>query len=397
MALYDYINAQGVIIPDTSTIKDEVEAEYKEVYGADFVVDSSTEQGRQIDAEITSRMSVLRNNAKLANQINPNLSEQNFLDAIYALANGQRDQAERSTVIITSTGISGTIIPKGSRIQDVNREEWEAANAIVIPASGSIDSSFISINFGPIFAGAGEVNTIVDGTLGWETVTNAGDAVPGKLEQNDVSTRRQRKVELGGNAINNTLAIVTAISQLENVASLTFRENVSESTVIIDGVTMVQKSTYVCVDGGIDQDIADNYYRVRSGGSNFNGSTSITVTDPTSLQEITVKFDRPTDKPKLARVTVKAGVGVDPVESVKKAVVDYANGLVNGEEGFVVGGDVSAFEIGAAVNSQVAGIFVSKCEIAEDDGSPVYTTDTITTEIFEKSSITEDEVQVIVL
>lgn len=397
MAVYNFINAQGVIIPDTSTIRDEVEAEYKEVYGADFIVDSSTEQGRQIDAEITSRMSVIRNNAKLANQINPNLAEQNFLDAVYALANGERDQAERSTVTCTITGVQGTIIPVGSRVQDVNREEWEATVAIVIPASGTVDSSFISINFGPIFADIGEVNTIIDGELGWETVTNAADAVPGKLEQNDVSTRRQRKVELGGNAINNTLAIVTAISALENVSSLTFRENVSASQLIIDGVDMKPKSTYVCVDGGVDQDIADEYYRVRSGASDFNGDTLVPVTDTTSLQEIPVSFDRPDDKPKLVIVTVKVGSGIDPVDDIKSAVVNYANGLVDGEEGFVVGGNVSAFEIAAAVNAQIADVFVSKCQIAENDGSPVFTTDTIITEIFEKASITEDDVLVVTL
>lgn len=397
MAAYNYINAQGVIIPDTSTIKDEVEAEYKEVYGADFIVDSSTEQGRQIDAEITSRMSVVRNNALIANQINPNMAEQNFLDAIYALANGQRDGAERSTVTCTITGIQGTIIPIGSRIQDVNREEWESTIVIVIPISGTIDSSFISINFGAIFAGIGEVNTIIDGVLGWETVINADDAVAGKLEQNDVSTRRQRNVELGGNANNNTLAIVSAISALENVSSLTYRENNTNSTVTIDGVIMVPKSTYVCVDGGVDQDIANAYYNKRSGGSGFNGDTSVIVTDETSLQDITVKFDRPDDKPKLTRITVKAATGIDPIDDIKNAVVNYANGLVDNEEGFVVGGNVSAFEIAAAVNDQVANIFVSKCEIAENEITPTYTTDTIVTEVFEKASITEDDVQVFVL
>ena len=397
MAVYNYINAKGVIVPDTSTIKDEVEAEYKDVYGEDFIVDSSTEQGRQIDAEITSRMSVVRNNALLANQINPNMSEQNFLDAIYALANGQRDGAERSTVTCTVTGIQGAIIPVGSRVQDVNREYWQASVAIVIPASGIINSSFISVNFGAIFAGIGEVDTIVDGVLGWETTTNAAAAIVGKLEQSDISTRRQRKAELGGNAINNALAIKTAISALENVASLTFRENISESTVIIDGVEMIPKSTYVCVDGGIDQDIAGAYYRVRSGGSSFNGDTLVIVKDDTSLQEIPVRFDRPDDKPKLVIVTIKVGTGIDPVSNVKSAVVNYANGLVDGEEGFVVGGNVSAFEIAAAINAQIADVFVSKCQIAENDGLPAFTTDTITTQIFQKASITEDDVTVVML
>ena len=179
--------------------------------------------------------------------------------------------------------------------------------------------------------------------------------------------------------------------------SLTFRENVSASQLVIDGVDMKPKSTFICVDGGVDQDIADEYYRVRSGGSDFNGDTLVTVTDTTSLQEIPVRLRRPDDKPKLVIVTVKVGTGIDPVDDIKSAVVNYANGLVNGEEGFVTGGDVSAFEIGAAVNAQIADVFVSKCEIAENDGGPVFTTDTIITQIFEKASITEDDVTVVTL
>jgi len=397
MAVYDYINAQGVILPDTSTIRAEVEQEYKDVYGADFVTDSSTEQGRQIDAEITSRMSVVRNNAKQANQINPNVAEQNFLDAVYALASGERDGAERSTVTCTVAGVVGTIIPINSRVRDVNREEWQSSIAVTIPVSGSIDLSFLSVNFGAIAANVGEVNTIVDGVLGWETVTNSASAVAGKLEQSDVSTRRQRNVELGGNSRNNTLSIVTFISQLENVASLTYRENISDSTVIIDGVTLKPHSNYVCVDGGVDQEIADAYYNARSGGSGFNGAVTTISIDPVSLQAIPVQYDRPTDKPKVVRITVRVGTGIEPVDSIKKAVVDYANGLVDGDQGFVVGGDVSAFEIATAVNQEVASVFVTNCEVAESAMTPIYTTDTIHTEIFEKASITENEVLVIVL
>ncbi len=397
MATYDYINAGGVVIPDTSTVLADVEAEYKEVYGADFVVDSSTEQGREIDAEVTSRISVLRNNAKLANQINPNMAEGPFLDAVYALSNGERDGAERSTVICTLSGVRNTVIPKGSRVRDDNGEVWKLNSGAVIPSSGSVNASFFSVNYGPIEAASGEVNTIIDGTLGWETVTNQTSATLGKFEQNDTSTRAQRLVELAGNARNNTYAIITAISKVENVASLSFRENSSSSTLIIDGVTMKPHSTYVCVDGGVNADIALAYYDARSGGTGFNGDTTVVVNDPESNQEISVQFDRPYEKPKMIRITVKASVGSDPTSAVKDAVINYANGLTDGEHGFVVGADVSAFEIAGSVNYNVAGLFVSKCEIAEKEITPTYTTDTIKTEIYEKASITENDIQVILL
>lgn len=397
MATYDYINASGVVIPDTSTVLAEVEAEYQEVYGTDFIIDPSSEQGRQIDAEVTSRMSVLRNNAKLANQINPNMAEDVFLDAIYALANGERDGAERSTAVCTIGGVAGTILPEGTRARDVNREEWQTTGDVTIPASGVIDADFISVNYGSIEADTGEIDTIVDGILGWESVTNSAAATPGKTQQSDVSTRRQRKIELGGNANNNALAIITSVSNVDNVNSLIYRENFSNDPMTIDDITLQPNSNYICVDGGLDSEIAEAYYNSRSGGSGFNGGVEVTVVDPNSNQSIPVKFDRPTDKPKMARVTIKSTAGSYLTDSVKNAVVAYANGEVAGESGFVVGANVSAFEIGAAVNYEVANVFVSKCEIAEKSASPVYTTDTIVTKITEKASITAGDVEVIIL
>lgn len=397
MADYDYITAFGVVIPDTSTVKAEVEAEYKEVYGSDLVTDSSTEQGRQIDAEVTSRMSVLRNNAKLANQINPNLAEQNFLDAVYALSGGERDGAERSTVELTLAGVKDTIIPAGSLVQDEDGQLWQLATQTNIGSSGVTTSSFFSVEYGAINAGVGEINQIVDGVLGWETVTNAEAPTLGKLEQSDVSTRAQRRIELGLNAINNTAAIVAAVSSVEGVASLTFRENYTSNSISIDDVELKANSTYICVDGGTNEDIANAYYESRSGGSGFNGSTTFTVTDEISGQSIVVQFDRPEIKPKQVRITVKSTVGVDQRDAIKNAIVDYANGLIDGEAGFVVGGNVSPFEIAAAVNEQVPNVFVRKCEIAEFSATPEYTTDTIETAIFEKASITESNIIVVVV
>lgn len=399
MADYNYINSTGVIIPDTATVKAEVEAEYKEVYGADFIVDSSTEQGRQIDAEVTSRMSVLRNNAKLANQINPNLAEDAFLDAIYALANGERDGETFSTTVCTIGGVTGTIIQPSSGVAiDANGNEWVISSPVMIPASGSVDSTFKAVVSGPISALAGEINTMKSGgVLGWETITNVSSSTVGSNAQNDVATRRKRKIELGGNAINNTLAIITAISKVDNVNSLTFRENNESEVKVIDEVSMRPNSTYVCVDGGGESDIANAYYKARSGGSDFTGDVEVVVIDGNSLQPMPVRFSRPTERPKFVRISVKSSSGDYLSAAIKQAIVDYADGKLSGETGFVVGGNVSAFEIAAAVNSQVDGVFVSKCEIAEVQISPTYTTETIVTKVFEKATVNENNITVTIL
>ena len=86
MADYQYIDTTGVIVPDTATIQSEVEGEYKAVFGQDLVVTPNTPQGVLITAEVAARSNVVRNNAALANQINPNLAGGVFLDAIWAVS-----------------------------------------------------------------------------------------------------------------------------------------------------------------------------------------------------------------------------------------------------------------------------------------------------------------------
>lgn len=93
MADYQFITSQGVIVPDTSTLRDDVENEYRSVFGQDLDVNPETPQGALITMEVENRDSVARNNAELANQINPDLAGGIFLDAIWALMGGQRFDA----------------------------------------------------------------------------------------------------------------------------------------------------------------------------------------------------------------------------------------------------------------------------------------------------------------
>lgn len=381
MANYDYVTNTGVILADTSSVKSEVEDEFRQVFGADFSTDPSSLQGRLIDAEVTSRISVLRNNAKVANQINPNLAEGVFLDAVYKLTGGERDSKERSTVTCTLSGVNGAFIPWGSLVSNDNGDNFESSVDVTIPASGSIDTSFLATEYGVIQSAANTITKVVTSVLGWETVNNPTPAVAGKLEQTDVSTRAQRSREIAANANRNSLAIISAVSQLENVNSVSFRENKSGVPIVIDTKTLVSHSTYLIVDGGTDVEVATAYYDSRSGGSDFNGETLYIVTDPTSQQQIPVLFDRPTLKPKLVRITAKILSGSQPEDEIKQAIIDYSN-----SEAFFIGLDVSAIEVACAVNESISSIFVASCEIAEKPAA-VYTSGTLETLFFEKATI----------
>ena len=139
-------------------------------------------------------------------------------------------------------------------------------------------------------------------------------------------------------------------------------------------------------------------YRSKTGGAAWNGAVSVTVTDDWSGQESTVKFDRPTSKPVMAKFTVIAkGIGTgDPTSLIKDTIIKYATGqLENGEEGFTLGMDVSPFELSAAANTASPQIFIKSVEVANKATTPTWSKDDIAIGLNEKATIQVDDILVV--
>lgn len=369
MADYTYIDSTGVIVPDTSTLLAQVQGEYQAALGADVILDSNTPQGSLIAAEVVARQGVLANNATLANQINPNLAAGVFLDAIWALTGGQRLAATFSLVkAVTLTGLPGTVIPAGSQASLPDGTLFQSVSGVVLDGSGNGTSDFQAVLPGPTAVSIGELNLIVTGVLGWDAVSNptATDSTTiGQNQETDLASRQRRKNTLSLQNVSLPKAISSHLYATPGVTSLTFRENKSNTPQTIDGIAMLPNSIYVCVNGGTDLAVATSLLASKSGGCDWNGGTTVNVTEPTSGQAYTVSFDRPTAVPIQARVTVRNINSItDPATAVRNAVLAYAAGQIDGAAGFVVGGNASPFEIGGAVMQEVQGLYVQKVELS---------------------------------
>ena len=370
--VYTYINSTGVITTDTSTILTSVQDEYLSLFGTNLNVDPDTPQGILITAETASRTAVADNNAAIANQINPNLAGGVFLDALLALTGSYRSAGAPSLVLATISGVEGTVIPAGSQASEtVNNAIFATTIAVIIPVGGTLTNvEFQSIVDGPITCGAGTLTQIVNGVLGWETVTNPAAAIPGTLQQSDVAARLTRTNTLAAQGTGLAEAITSALYLTQGVTSLTFRENVESTTQVIDGVTMVPHSLYTCVAGTASSlDIATTLTNTKSGGCSYNNGLGIQIQQPVtnqySGQIITVLFDKPSMVNIVMTITVSELSSVQDLQTaVANAVVAYANGEVEYMNGFVVGAAVSPFQIAAAITQQIAGIFVQDVQIA---------------------------------
>lgn len=395
MALYERVTALGVIIPDTSALLAEVQGEWRQAFGQDLVVDPQTPQGVVIGMEVEARDAVARNNAELANQINPDQAGGVFLDGIWSLTRGKRRPAVRSLLPgVILGGQAGTVIPAGVIAElETDGTQFRSKATVIIGPGGTVTVDFESVEFGPIAAPAGLLTIIgIGAPLGWETVTNPNQAALGRMQESDIASRRRRLLTLALQGVALPEAIISRLYDIDSVNSLIFRENVKSTTEVIDGVSLDPHSIYVVVSGGTDLEVATALLDTKSLGAGWNGAVTTNVVEPFSGQVYSVKYDRPVLIPTFARITARFN-GLDGTTIIKGAVVAYANGELDGDAGFGVGASVSPYELAGAVNQVEPRIFVTLVELSTD--GVTYSAASVPITIKQQATITAASVTVV--
>ena len=369
MANYEYVVATGLLVPDTATILEEVKDEWREAYGADVILEPETSQGVIVVQDTEIRDATVRNNVAVANQINPDYAGGPFLDAIWALTRGSRKGATRSTITgVILGGQNGTTVPAGSvAVVTTSGARFFSTTTVVIGevTSGLATVDFIAEDYGPIGVLAGGLNAVASGVLGWETVSNPNPAVPGKLAESDIAGRRRRRLTLALQSVAMPEAIISGLYAIEEVDSLQFRENIYPTTQVIDGISLVAHSIWVCVRGGSDVQIAQSLLETKGIGGGYNGAVSTSVVEPSSGQTYVIKHDRPTLITLFVRITAKFN-NTDGATIIPNAAMAYATGEIEGDAGLIVGASVSPWEFAGAVNQVEPRIKVNKVELSTD-------------------------------
>jgi hypothetical protein len=367
MSAYDYLLLNGVIVPDTSEILQEVQQEYKDSFNdQNLAVTPDTPQGVLITAETFSRSGQVRNNAAIANQINPNQAGGVFLDAIWALTGGARIPSTSTVVSVNLTGQPNALIPQSVILQSTNGDYFQIAGSVNLDSTGNATANFIATVPGPIAATVGSINSIYVGVLGLETVINTTAGVIGSLTESDDASRKRRRNTLAGQGSGSLEAIASGLYNTQNVLSLQGIENQTDVIQIKENVIMKKNSIYFCVDGGTDLDVAKTIRTKKGGGCGYtNGASSNPVTVNIEYLNVLypVSFDRPDFLQVLVRVTARDnGIPIDISAAIKKAVIDWANGLVVDNVGLTVGMNVSSFDIAGAIKIENPGIDVTLVE-----------------------------------
>lgn len=336
-----FIDAAGLHLPTYADINAYELAQFVSVYGQTNYVGNDN-----ADIQWISIFSLMINDAfntaQLAvNARSPLTAVGADLDSIVKINAIARKPATASTATLTITGTPGTVIALGVA-QDQNGNLWNLPSSFAIPNSGTIALTAVSNVPGAITALAGTINIISSPiTQGWSSVTNLTDALVGQAIEADSALRARQSISVS--LVSKTLVAgtIAAIAALPNVTrynpgTLTPGgpgTSVENPTGAVDSWGNPAHSISMVVEGGADLDIATAIYNNKSPGCFLNGTTTVAVTDPTSLAIMDVSFFRPT------QVAVYVTLNVHPLANYSSATTaamqaalnSYLNNLQIGE------------------------------------------------------------------
>jgi len=375
---FEYDDATGTIVPDTSNIRSEVSAQFQSpsVFGPSLVVTSDTTQGKIIDILTLLYSQSIANSAATANAFNPNLAIGVQLDAIGALMGIFRDSGTFSTAILQLSGQAATIIPIGTQIESTNNDIFLTASTVTIDSNGSATVTGIAQLAGPVPVLINTINIIPSASQipGWATVTNPAAGVAGNAIQTDEEFRVKRNKTLGLMSKNSIFSMTAALNNFPTILSSKTIENSENVDQTYPGITVLAKTTWSCVIGSAtDEGVAQILYNTKGPGSGFTGSIEVPILDTANDITYIIKFDRAVAVPMLIKVTIKNSASVaDPVTAITNAILNYVAGGAPNYAGWGVGTEVVPFVIAGAVTCQVPFLDLVSLECAySSDG--IYT------------------------
>lgn len=398
---YNYLTSQGVMVPDTSVVLGEVQTEMQEIFGQDLDLGPTTVQGRIIELLQRSRTFTIQSMAAISNMFNLSRASGFMLDDIGALFLISRQPATYTTTSVNLSGVAGTVIPQGTRLQTTSGEIFALQNQYTIGTP--TPATFVAQTAGPVACPPNTLTVILDPVNGLETANNPGQPTLGENTESDDAFRKRIQASLNINSIAMVSAIKANLEALPGVIGSYVYDNYTNQSTTIDEIVVPAHSILVVVEGGDPQQIADTLYATKTGGCGYLASSTNenitieteTVIDPSYGTSYEVKFARP----ELVNIVVQISVaqqnytGTDLTSAVQNAIIAWAQGDIAGVDGVKIGGNVSPFEIAAAVSTVIPEIFITNVLVGIQNGAAPAAT-TISLDDVQKANITQSNITV---
>lgn len=323
-------------------------------------------------AQVYDKLSVLMR------MINPDYAAGSFQDGIGRIYFMDRITASGTVVTATCTGAVGTTIPVGSTAQDDAGYIYATTSEYTIGSDGTVDADFTCQTTGPIVCAAGSLSTIYRAIDGWDAVSNDSAGVVGSDVESRIAFEMRRKNSVYRNSRSQDGSVLAALLATDGVLDAYVWSNRTDSAVE-QGVTsfsVAAHSTYICVYGGANADIAAVLLETANPTSMMNGDTSYTISDTenytSNYPTYDLKWQTATATPVYFNVTIDSSLSPpsDIVSLVQEMIVNAMNGEVDGVDKARIGSTISVGKFYAPIISiDTSSVNISSITVSKDNST----------------------------
>lgn len=324
----------GLVLPQETDILAGVQSDYNGAFGGNLNPALNTPQG-QLESSTTAIIGNANDTfALIVNGMDPDTNDGFMQDAIARIYFLNRSPGAPTAVQCVCVGALGTVIPTGAQAADQSGNRYVCTAGGTIGVSGTITLTFANVLNGPIPCPANTLNIIYQAIPGWDTVNNPSPGVPGLNVETAAEFRVRRQQSVALNAHGSLPSIYAAVFDLPDVIDAYATENVTDNTVNTGSTNypLLPHSLYVAVVGGDPVAIANAIWTKKDVGANYNGNTTVVVTDPSGylppLPSYNVKFEIPPSLPIKFAVQIAASPSLPAniVALTQAAIVAAFNG-----------------------------------------------------------------------
>ncbi len=288
----DSFDENGLQTATAPELRTELETAFKNIYGNDIVLDSSTPDGQLINILVQKGVDVRGLISQLYNSFNPDNTQGSLLDQRCAINNVFRKAGSFTTVnvdITTNTTVTLQGVDSnynspdatGYTIQDNEGNRFVLVNTQTLSA-GTTRVLFRAEELGNVIVLPNTITTPVTIVLGVVSVNNPTVATSiGSDEELDADLKIRRRQSVSISSFGYLNGLQAALLQLDGVTDAKVYENYTDTT---DANGTPAHCIWVVVDGGSAEDIANAIYSKKCPGTNMRGTITYTIVTPAQTQ-----------------------------------------------------------------------------------------------------------------
>ena len=286
------IDGTGVLAPSLAEAIESTNAQMRDIAGANVALTVQTPQGQIARLTALTKAEFGEVLVQALTAVDADHAEDAQLRVLGGLLQIMAVLATRSRVTATLTGVDGTNVPAMSRARTAERDQFRTLTDVTLSATG-VTVEMESVDEGAIAAAAGALNRIVTAVPGWETITNAADAVLGMPAQLDEDFRQSMFTRTSRLTIGSIPALEAGLE--EAGAERTQVEDNRESvTITVQDWLIHVGAVLVIAESGTDGDITRAVETYRAMGTPTMTAISGGTADESALDAInngTVAWD----------------------------------------------------------------------------------------------------------